>query len=87
MPNTKSSKKNAIKSENRRQHNSSRRSMIRTLIKKVKHAILEGNKKEAQIRFTAAQSALDRYATRGLIHKNKSARHKSKLLIRIKNMP
>lgn len=84
MANIKSAKKRAIQAEKRRQHNASRRSMMRTSIKKVIAAIAAGNKEAAQEAFTAAAPILDRMATKGLIHKNKAARHKSRLSAQIK---
>lgn len=79
MANIKSAKKRAIQAEKRRQHNASRRSMTRTCLKKVIAAIEAGDKAAAQEALTAAVPVLDRMATKGLIHKNKAARHKSRL--------
>ncbi|MBF7074753.1 30S ribosomal protein S20 [Glaciecola sp. MH2013] len=79
MANIKSAKKRAIQAEKRRQHNASRRSMTRTSIKKVLTAIEAGDKEAAQTALNAAVPVLDRMATKGLIHKNKAARHKSRL--------
>ena len=84
MANIKSAKKRAIQAEKRRQHNASRRSMTRTCLKKVIAAMEAGNKEEAQAAFTVAVPLLDRMATKGLIHKNKAARHKSRLNAQIK---
>ncbi|GAA5190832.1 30S ribosomal protein S20 [Ferrimonas gelatinilytica] len=84
MANIKSAKKRAITSEKRRQHNASRRSMMRTYVKKVIAAIAAGDKAAATEAFNAAQPILDRMATKGLIHKNKAARHKSRLAAKIK---
>ncbi|MFT5879356.1 MAG: small subunit ribosomal protein S20 [Moritella sp.] len=84
MANIKSAKKRAIQSEKRRQHNASRRSMMRTITKKVIVAIAAGNKEEATAAFVAAQPILDRMATKGLIHANKAARIKSRLVTKIK---
>ncbi len=83
MANIKSAKKRAIQAEKRRQHNASRRSMMRTSTKKVLAAIASGNKEEATAAFTAAQPLLDRMAAKGLIHKNKAARVKSRLVAKI----
>ena len=44
----------------------------------------EGDKEAAQAAFAVATPILDRYATKGLIHKNKAARHKSRLAAKIK---
>lgn len=79
MANSKQAKKRALQSEKRRQNNASRRSMMRTLLKKVIAAIAVGDKEVATKEFAAATPVLDRYATKGLIHKNKAARSKSRL--------
>ena len=86
MANIKSAKKRAVQSEKARKHNASRRSMMRTFIKKVVAAIASGDKAVAQAAFAAAQPILDRMATKGLIHKNKAARHKSRLTAQIHAM-
>jgi small subunit ribosomal protein S20 len=84
LANIKSAKKRAIQAEKARKHNASRRSMTRTYVKKVVAAITAGDKATAQAAFTAAQPILDRMATKGLISKNKAARHKSRLAAQIK---
>jgi small subunit ribosomal protein S20 len=84
LANIKSAKKRAIQAEKRRVHNASRRSMMRTSIKKIVAAISAGDKDAAQQAYTAATPILDRMATKGLIHKNKAARHKSRLAAQIK---
>jgi small subunit ribosomal protein S20 len=58
--------------------------MTRTCIKKVLAAIQAGDKEAAQAAFSTAVPVLDRMATKGLIHKNKAARHKSRLNAQIK---
>ena len=84
MANIKSAKKRAIQAEKARKHNASRRSMTRTYVKKVVAAIAAGDKAAAQAAFEAAQPILDRMATKGLIHKNKAAHHKTRLAAQIK---
>jgi len=84
LANIKSAKKRAITSEKNRQHNASRRSMMRTFMKKVLSAIAAGDKEAATKAFIEVQPILDRYATKGLIHKNKAARHKTRLSAQIK---
>ena len=84
MANIKSAKKRALQSEKARQHNASRRSMLRTYVKKVYAAVQAGDKAAAQAALSAAQPILDRMANRGLIHKNKAARHKARLAGHIK---
>lgn len=58
--------------------------MMRTEVKKVIKAIDAGDKAAAENAFKAAAPALDRMAGSGLIHKNKAARHKSRLNAQIK---
>jgi small subunit ribosomal protein S20 len=84
LANIKSAKKRALQSEKRRQHNASRRSMTRTSLKKILAAIASGDKAAAQTAYSAAVPLIDRMATKGLIHKNKAARHKSRLAAQIK---
>jgi len=84
LANSKQAKKRAVQSEKRRQHNGSRRSMMRTLLKKVIVAIEAGDKEAATKQLAAVTPILDRYASKGLIHKNKAARSKSRLSAAIK---
>ena len=84
MANIKSAKKRARQSEQRRLRNISARSMVRTALKKVVKAIESKDKAAAVEAFAAAQPVMDRYASRGLIHKNKAARHKSRLAAAVK---
>jgi len=86
LANTPQAKKRARQGEKRRQLNASQRSMMRTQIKKVLKAIQEGSKDAATKLFGNAVSAIDRMTNKGLIHKNKAARHKSRLNARIKQM-
>ena len=83
MANIKSAKKRAVQSEKARKHNASRRSMMRTFIKKVYAAIEAGDKAAAQKAFNEMQPIVDRQAAKGLIHKNKAARHKANLTAQI----
>lgn len=84
MPNIKSAKKRVLVSEKARQRNVAARSKMRTLIKKVIIACQAGDKAAAQAAFKEAEPVLDRAACKGLIHKNKAARHKSDLSAKIK---
>lgn len=61
--------------------------MLRTYLKKVKKAVEAGNKAEAQRALSVAVPVIDRMAGRGIIHKNKAARHKRRLNARIKALP
>ncbi|MCD9031574.1 30S ribosomal protein S20 [Luteimonas sp. Y-2-2-4F] len=84
MANIKSAKKRAKQTVVRNQRNSSQRSMLRTYVKKVIKALDANDPAAAQEAFNAAQPILDRFSARGLIHRNKAARHKSRLTARIK---
>lgn len=86
MANIKSAKKRARQSEKHRRHNASMRSMVRTYMKKVLTAIAAGDKKLAEESLKEAFPVIDRMANKGLIHKNKAARHKSRLTAQIKKM-
>ena len=86
MANIKSAKKRAKQAEKHRLHNASTRSMLRTSIKKVLKAIESGDKAAATAAFQSAQPVIDRVSTKGIIHKNKAARHKSRLTAHIKAM-
>lgn len=86
MANIKSAKKRARQAEQRRRHNAGLRSMVRTSIKKVIAEIDAGNKEGAQTAYTAAVPVIDRMVTKGIIHKNKAARHKSRLSKQIKGL-
>jgi len=86
LANTAQSRKRARQAVKRRQHNAPLRSMLRTHIKKVVYAIDAGNKEEAIEAYKSAVPVIDRMADKGLIHKNKAARHKSRLNAHIKAM-
>ena len=79
MANIASAKKRARQQELRRQHNAGQRSMLRTQIKKVVSAIQSKDKDAATAAYKAAVPVIDSMADKGLIHKNKAARHKSRL--------
>tara|TARA_R110001599_G_scaffold88926_2_gene235927 strand:+ start:498 stop:689 length:192 start_codon:yes stop_codon:yes gene_type:complete len=53
--------------------------MVRTYLKKVLAAIDSGDYEKATTAYTAAVPVIDRMADKGIIHKNKAARHKSRL--------
>jgi len=84
VANTAQAKKRARQNEKARKHNASMRSMGRTYLKKVVSAIESGNVETAQSAYAAAVKVIDRIADKGLIHKNKAARHKSRLNAKLK---
>ena len=66
--------------------NTSLRSKYRTAVKKVEKAVLTGDKAKATELFAAAQSVLDTIADKGIFHKNKAAREKSRLSAKVKTL-
>ena len=84
MANIKSAKKRAKQTIVRNSRNNAQRSQLRTAVKKVLKALDANDAAGAQAAFAVAQPILDRFSSRGLIHKNKAARHKSRLTARIK---
>mgnify|MGYP003351507452 CR=1 FL=1 len=65
-------------------HNSALRSQFRTVVKNVTKAAAAGDKTKASELFKAAQSVVDSVADKGLFHKNKAARLKSRMSAKIK---
>ena len=84
MANSPQARKRARQGETRRRHNASFRSMVRTYLKKVDTAIAGGDHAAATEAYRAAVPVIDRMADKGIIHKNKAARHKSRLNSAIK---
>lgn len=84
MANTPQAKKRARQNDKARAHNASLRSMARTYLKAVTNAIANGDAEAAKKAFTVAAPILDRVADKGILHKNKAARHKSRLNAQIK---
>ena len=64
--------------------NTALRSKFRTAIKNVQKAVLTGDKAKATDLYKSAQSVIDSIADKGLFHKNKAARHKSRLSAKVK---
>lgn len=86
MANTAQARKRALQADARNKHNASIRSMMRTSIKRVREAIAAGDQAAANEVFSKATSVIDRVADKNIIHKNKAARHKSRLASAIKAM-
>ena len=58
--------------------------MLRTYLKKTYAAIESGEAETAQAAYNTVVPILDRIADKGIIHKNKAARHKSRLNAQVK---
>lgn len=86
MANSAQARKRARQAEQARQHNASQRSAFRTAVKKVLKAIEAGDKAAAQSVYQESVSVIDRLSDKNIFHKNKAARHKSRLSSAIKAM-
>jgi small subunit ribosomal protein S20 len=84
VANIKSAKKRAKQTVVRNARNVSHRSMLRTAVKRVLKAIEANDAAGAEAAYKTAVPILDRFSARGLIHRNKAARHKSRINARIK---
>ncbi|MFL0804687.1 MAG: 30S ribosomal protein S20 [Agarilytica sp.] len=84
MANSPQAKKRARQNDKARIHNASLRSMVRTYLKKVVAAIEAGDVEVAKKAYEEAVPVLDRMADKGILHKNKAARHKSRLNAQVK---
>ena len=78
MPNLKNAKKALRQSNKRRLHNRSQRSSLRSTLKNFRQAVEGDDVAAAQTALSAAAKSLDQAAAKGLIHKNKAARTKSR---------
>lgn len=79
MANSTQARKRARQAEKHRAHNAALRSRMRTAVKKVVKAIAAGDKEQAEAAYRAAEPIIDKMARKGIIHKNKAARQKSRL--------
>lgn len=86
MANTKSAEKAARQAVKRRTHNVAATSKMRSAIRSVTLAIDGGSKDDAQTSYKSAEPVIDSMVSKGMIHKNKAARHKSRLTQRIRAM-
>ncbi len=84
MANTAQARKRVRQSEKRRRQNASQRSMTRTAVKRVIAAIDAKDGDAARTAFARAVPVLDSMVAKGMLHKNKAARHKSRLNAHIK---
>ena len=86
MANSLSARKRARQSERNRRRNASQRSHVRTAIKNVQKAIASGDKTAAEAAYKSAVPAIDRSVAKGIMPKNKAARHKSRLNSHVRSM-
>jgi small subunit ribosomal protein S20 len=86
MANIKSARKRAKQALERRVHNMSLRTEVRTAIKNVKKAVAAGNKDSAAKALQESQRVIDRIVAKGVLHRNAGDRHKSRLAHALKAM-
>ena len=84
MANSAQARKRARQSVKQRAHNASLRTAFRTAVKKVLKAVESGDKAAAQAVYKESVKIIDRIADKGVFHKNKAARHKSRLSAKVK---
>ncbi len=84
MANTKSAEKRARQAVALRAQNVAQRSKVRSAVRKVVEAIRAGKKADAAAALKAAAPVIDSMARKGIIHRNKAARHKSRLAAQVK---
>jgi small subunit ribosomal protein S20 len=86
VANTRQAKKRILQSERNRKRNVNLRSKYRTYIKKVLSALTTNKGTEAKDSYKETVSVLDKMVTKGIIHKNKAARHKKRLAVKVKKL-
>lgn len=84
MANTPNAKKAVRKIARRTEVNKTRRSSMRTSVRKVELALADGNKEAATTALRAAEPMIMRAAQKGIMHKNAAARKVSRLAARVK---
>ena len=84
MANSAQARKRARQAENRRQRKTGQRSALRTHIKNVLKAVATGDAEAARTAYNKAVPVIDKAVGKGLIHKNKAARHKSRLGLHVR---
>ncbi|QQE77352.1 30S ribosomal protein S20 [Alicyclobacillus sp. SO9] len=86
MPNIKSAEKRVRITTKRNLHQVALRSALRTTLKKFETAVVGNDAEQARLALNIATRALDKAASKGLIHKNKASRKKSRLTRRYNTM-
>ena len=86
MANTKSAKKMVRKIARKTTVNKSRKTQMRTHVKKVEEAIATGDKTAAAAAFKAAEPQLARSAQKGVVHPKTASRKTSRLAARVRAM-
>ncbi|GAB3304511.1 30S ribosomal protein S20 [Pseudoclavibacter sp. RFBJ3] len=77
MANIKSQIKRIGTNRKATERNRAYKSELRTAIRRVRSAVSEGNKEQAELALTFAAKKLDKAVSKGVIHKNQAANRKS----------
>jgi small subunit ribosomal protein S20 len=86
MANIKSARKRARQAVQRRAHNMSLRTEVRTAMKNVVKAVAAGKKDNAEKVLRESQRVIDRIVAKGILHRNAGDRHKSRLAHAVKGL-
>lgn len=86
MPNIKSAEKRVRITERRNLRNVSLKSALRTTLKKFETAVAQADVEQARLALNVATRALDKAATKGIIHRNNASRRKSRLTLRFNKL-
>ena len=86
MPNIKSAKKRVLVSKVNNERNKMAKSALKTTLKKFEAAVAEGNKEQADSAYTAAVKSIDQAVKKGILHKNKAARTKSNITLKMNKL-
>jgi len=84
VANSPQARKRARQNDKRRAHNAGLRSLVRTKIKQVLASVNAGDASASQDAFQQAVPVIDKMVSKGIIAKNKAARHKSRLNAKVK---
>jgi small subunit ribosomal protein S20 len=86
MANIKSAKKRIKITEKKTLRNKMIKSALKTTIKKFETVVAEGKKDEALVSYKDVAKSLDMAASKGIIHKNKASKKKSRLALRLNTL-
>jgi len=84
LANSPQARKRAHQNDKRRAHNASLRSLVRTKIKQVIAAVDTGDADASRTAYAQAEPVIDKMVSKGIMAKNKAARHKSRLNAKVK---
>ncbi|MGE6629238.1 30S ribosomal protein S20 [Bacillus sp. NPDC077027] len=86
MPNIKSAIKRTKTNNERRAHNATIKSAMRTAIKHVEASVASNDAEQAKVALNAAAKRIDKAVKTGLVHKNAAARYKSRLAQKVNGL-